>query len=1100
MCCRLVICVAFLFSVFVGRSQQLHADTVNVSATGTHDSRNAIVYLPASYEVSKKYPLVIYLHGIGQAGTDIKKLYQTGLPKVLNDGYRPSFDFVMVAPQSDTYGIKPAWLEGILQDAEKRWGIDTNRIYITGIDAGGWAAYGSQLNISPTFAKKITAIVAISATTQNVAKENIAWWKASRTPFWAITGQTDNSYMSQNAALTDAVNKATPGIAALTILPGVGHSGWNDVYSGKIKQDGKTVWQWLAQFDRSKTFSKPHVTNLATAAASLKTASTAAAIATSKSVQVNIYGGANSYLSSAWNNWNVGLDLTYNSNSGALNYSDGTTSGISAVLSSSRNIGDNTDAYGSGMAPAPVLRYASFSSTARSLTLSGLSPTKTYTLELYASRNTNDGNATVFSVNGIARTINTYNNLNDKATFTSLSSNGDGEIKVSITGPNTFNYINGFTVTETTDDAQSASVPVIGSGIVRIEAEDFTAMAGVRTQATSDAGGGENVGWIDESDWMDYDVTVETAGTYTMKLRLASGAAGAQFQIKSSSGTVLGTIAVPATGGWQSWQDASVTVSLPAGNQTLRFQSIAAPIWNLNYFELSEASVTTPANGTVLNAGLRIEAEDFSDRSGVLKQTTRDFAGGYQNLFDVNYGDWVSYNINAPASGFYTLCLRVACDAAGSRFQIKNSSGTVLTTVDVPVTNGWQTWRDVTAVVNLSAGPQTLKLQAISTAGWNLNYFEVVKTPLNAFASYVLRMNSGTSIYLPLGLNLAHLKPGDTLNILGGTYNVIELGNFRGNTTNPIIIRNRGGQVTCKIIRFSNTPEFFKLLGNGQPGVTYGFKINGAYTTGSCLTAFGTDFEIAYVEGMQSKSGFFIKKNPVAGDPQSQYPNYEMDNISINHNYLHDILGEAMYIGHTGADGGQGGNPLLPVRMRNVEISYNIIDRTGWDGIQLANATTGNTIHHNKVTNFGTSNIYGQQAGILLGGNSQADIYDNIIKTGTGNGIQNFGFGLNKIYNNELEDVGRNGTTRGYESVYCNDIITTSQTRPKQQIQAYNNTIKYPMPWGAIRVSGYNRNSAPATMQYNKVLLPNAPSDWEKLYFPTYVPNSVISGNTLFTD
>jgi len=370
---------------------------------------------------------------------------------------------------------------------------------------------------------------------------------------------------------------------------------------------------------------------------------------------------------------------------------------------------------------------------------------------------------------------------------------------------------------------------------------------------------------------------------------------------------------------------------------------------------------------------------------------------------------------------------------------------------------------------------------------------------LNAFASYTLRRNSGTSIYLPAGLNLANLKPGDTLNIPGGTYSVIDLGNFKGTTANRIVIRNRGGQVACKLMRFSNTPEHFKLLGNGTSGVTYGFKIDGGFSTGSCLMAFGTDFEIAYVEGMHSQCGFFIKKNPIAGEPLTQFPNYEMDNVFIHNNYIHNVTGEGMYIGHTAPDGGQGGNPLLPVRMRNVEISYNRVDHTGWDGIQLSNATTGNKIHHNTVTNFGTSNTYAQQAGIILGSNTQGNIYNNTIQYGTGNGIQNFGFGLNKIYNNAIEKVGRNNTSRGYESVFCNDLKVTSETRPKQQIEAYSNTIKYPMPWGAIRVSGYNKNSLPATMQYNKVLLLSVPSGWQKLYFPTYVPNSIISNNSLIS-
>ncbi|HVG12006.1 MAG TPA: hypothetical protein VM843_03335 [Flavisolibacter sp.] len=185
--------------------------------------------------------------------------------------------------------------------------------------------------------------------------------------------------------------------------------------------------------------------------------------------------------------------------------------------------------------------------------------------------------------------------------------------------------------------------------------------------------------------------------------------------------------------------------------------------------------------------------------------------------------------------------------------------------------------------------------------------------------------------------------------------------------------------------------------------------------------------------------------------------------------------------------------------MQNVEIAYNILERIGWDGIQLSNATTGNKIHHNTITNYGTVNKYSQQAGIILGGNTSGDVYDNVIKNGSGNAIQNFGFGLNKIYNNYIENVGNNGTTKGLEAIYCNDIILSSEVRPKQQMQVYNNTIKYPHLWGAIRVSGYNQNSLPATMQFNKLLIPNAPIDWEKKYFHTYVPNSIISNNTLIT-
>jgi hypothetical protein len=53
------------------------------------------------------------------------------------------------------------------------------------------------------------------------------------------------------------------------------------------------------------------------------------------------------------------------------------------------------------------------------------------------------------------------------------------------------------------------------------------------------------------------------------------------------------------------------------------------------------------------------------------------------------------------------------------------------------------------------------------------------------------------------------------------------MGNFRGNATNRVIIRNKGGLVITKWIRFSTMPEYFSLLGNGHPGLHYGFKIDG---------------------------------------------------------------------------------------------------------------------------------------------------------------------------------------------------------------------------------------------------------------------------------
>ncbi|MFL5810622.1 MAG: hypothetical protein ACJ749_13960, partial [Flavisolibacter sp.] len=169
-------------------AQQLLNDKVDIIEGSGVYNVNAVIYLPKNYSPSTAYPLVIYNHGTGQAGTNISRMYTAGLPHVLQQGYVPPFDFIMIAPQHGSYGPDPAWLPGILEDANKRWKIDNERIYLTGTSAGGWMTYGSQLNISTDVGKKVAAIVNISAATQDANKNNFANYKITQTPMWAIAG------------------------------------------------------------------------------------------------------------------------------------------------------------------------------------------------------------------------------------------------------------------------------------------------------------------------------------------------------------------------------------------------------------------------------------------------------------------------------------------------------------------------------------------------------------------------------------------------------------------------------------------------------------------------------------------------------------------------------------------------------------------------------------------------------------------------------------------------------------------------------------------------------------------------------------------------
>ena len=90
---------------------------------------------------------------------------------------------------------------------------------------------------------------------------------------------------------------------------------------------------------------------------------------------------------------------------------------------------------------------------------------------------------------------------------------------------------------------------------------------GVDLEATTDTGGGDNLGWTAAGQWFKYTLNVATAGTYTVGLRIASPTAVTDaLHIANSAGTNLsGNVTAPATGAYQTWTTVTASVTLPAG-------------------------------------------------------------------------------------------------------------------------------------------------------------------------------------------------------------------------------------------------------------------------------------------------------------------------------------------------------------------------------------------------------------------------------------------------------------------------------------------------------------------------------------------------------
>jgi endoglucanase len=95
---------------------------------------------------------------------------------------------------------------------------------------------------------------------------------------------------------------------------------------------------------------------------------------------------------------------------------------------------------------------------------------------------------------------------------------------------------------------------------------------------------------------------------------------------------------------------------------------------------------------------------------------------------------------------------RIATPNNGAQFQVKNASGTVLATVNVPNTGAYQTWQTTSATVLLPAGTQTIRLQSSATPPWNINWLEVV--PPGAAATSQIKAIVDAGILAPSSIDI----------------------------------------------------------------------------------------------------------------------------------------------------------------------------------------------------------------------------------------------------------------------------------------------------------------------------------------------------------
>ena len=190
-------------------------------------------YVPDGYgkNRSQDWPLLLFLHGAGERGSDLELVKIHGPPKLIETGKK--FPFVVISPQCprDTGWVPPA-LEALIDSIQRRYRIDSARIYVTGLSMGGFGTW----ELAERHPERYAAVIPICGGGDPSRAQNLR-----NLPVWAFHGAQDDVVpLSGSKDMIDAI-KAAGGNPRFTIYPQAGHDSWTETYAND------EIYSWLLQ-------------------------------------------------------------------------------------------------------------------------------------------------------------------------------------------------------------------------------------------------------------------------------------------------------------------------------------------------------------------------------------------------------------------------------------------------------------------------------------------------------------------------------------------------------------------------------------------------------------------------------------------------------------------------------------------------------------------------------------------------------------------------------------------------------------------------------------------------------------------------------------
>jgi predicted peptidase len=186
------------------------------------DDYQYLLHIPQGYNANldERWPVIIFLHGSGERGTDINLVKVHGPPKIAaND---PAFPFIIISPQLPTgQRWDPAKLDVMLDGILANTRADRTRVYLTGLSLGGMGSWDWASKRPDRFA----AIAPVAA------RGDISGACALKdTPVWVFHGDSDAVVPAAGDIEMAAAVEQCGGKPRITIYPATGHDSWTVTY------------------------------------------------------------------------------------------------------------------------------------------------------------------------------------------------------------------------------------------------------------------------------------------------------------------------------------------------------------------------------------------------------------------------------------------------------------------------------------------------------------------------------------------------------------------------------------------------------------------------------------------------------------------------------------------------------------------------------------------------------------------------------------------------------------------------------------------------------------------------------------------------------